>query len=66
MAHPGEYDWTVRVRRPEVGCLKTAGSIEMPYGRHTPVDPTNHVLDGVHIDATCWIPLTDNVHGFSG
>ena len=35
---------------------KTAEPIEMLFGISTRVDPRQHLLDGVHIDATWRIP----------
>jgi len=62
LALPGQYNCTISMWRPQVGCPKTAEPIEMQFRGHTPVGPTNHVLDGLHIDATWCIPAWFDGH----
>ena len=40
-----------------MSCAKTAEPIEMSFEMWTLVDPTKHVLDGVHIRATWQIQV---------
>jgi len=40
-----------------ISCAKTAEPIEMQFWMLSQVGPGNHVLDGVHIGATCRILL---------